>query len=41
MLTRKVESPGAHAPKGLLEQLAEALYEASLRRTLKSIKTHH
>ena len=41
MLTRKVESSGASARRGLFEQLAEALYEASLRRTLKSIKTHH
>ena len=40
MLTRKAVSPGACARRGLLEQLAEALYEASLRRTLKSIKTH-
>jgi hypothetical protein len=40
MLTRKVESPGASARRGFLEQLAEALYEASLRHTLKSIKTH-
>ena len=41
MLTRKVESSGAAARRGLLEQLAEAIYEASLRHTLKSIKTHH
>jgi hypothetical protein len=41
MLTRKAESSGASARRGLLEQLAEALYEASLRHTLKSIKTHH
>ena len=40
MLTRKAESPGATAPKGLLEQLAEALYEASLRHTLKTLKRH-
>jgi hypothetical protein len=40
MLTRKAEPSGASARRGLLEQLAEALYEASLRRTLKSIKTH-
>jgi hypothetical protein len=40
MLTRKAESPGALPRKGLLEQLAEALYEASLRHTLKSIKTN-
>ena len=41
MLTRKAESSGACARKGLVEQLAEALYEASLRNTLKSIKTHN
>jgi hypothetical protein len=40
MLTRKAESSGACARRGLLEHLAEALYEASLRRTLESIKTH-
>lgn len=40
MLTRKVESSGACARRGLLEELAEAIYEASLRHTLKSIKTH-
>ncbi len=40
MLTRKVESSGACARRGLLEQLAAALYEASLRHTLKTIKTH-
>jgi hypothetical protein len=41
MLTRKVESSSASARRGLLKQLAEAFYEASLRHTLKSIKTHH
>jgi len=40
MLTRKAESSGATARGGLLEQLAEALYEASLRHTLKCIRTH-
>ena len=40
MVTRKAECPGASERKGLLEQLAEAIYEASLRRTLKSLKTH-
>ncbi len=40
MLTRKVESSGACARTGLLKQLAEVLYEASLRHTLKTIKTH-
>jgi hypothetical protein len=41
MLTRKVESSGASTRRGLFEELAEAFYEASLRHTLKSIKTHH
>jgi hypothetical protein len=41
MFTRKAESSGACARRGLLEQLAEALYEASLRYTLKSVKTHN
>jgi hypothetical protein len=40
MLTRRAESQGALARRGLMEQLAEAIYEASLRHTLKSIKTH-
>ena len=40
MSTRKAEFSGASVRRGLLEQLAEALYEASLRHTLKSIKTH-
>ena len=40
MLTRVAESSVASARRGLLEQLAEAIYEASLRRTLKSLKTH-
>jgi hypothetical protein len=40
MLTRQAESSGAPGRRGLLEQLAEALYEASLRHTLKSIKPH-
>jgi hypothetical protein len=38
MLTRKVESSGACARRGLLEQLAEAIYEASLRHTLKWLR---
>jgi hypothetical protein len=40
MLTRTAESSGASARRGFLEQLADAIYEASLRRTLKSLKTH-
>jgi hypothetical protein len=40
MTTRKAEFSGASERRGLVEQLAEAIYEASLRRTLKSIKTH-
>jgi len=40
MLTRKAECPSASERRGLMEQLAEAIYEISLRRTLKSIKPH-
>jgi hypothetical protein len=37
---RRPERSGAPAPKGLIGWLADAIYEASLRRTLRSIKTH-
>jgi hypothetical protein len=30
----------APARKGLIERIAEAIYEASLRRTLRGIRTH-
>jgi hypothetical protein len=35
-----LERSGAHARKGLFDLLANAVYEASLRRTLRSIKAH-
>ena len=34
------ERPRASARKGFFDWIAEALYEASLRRTLKGIKVH-
>ena len=41
MLSRTVtECFGARARKGLIERIAEAIYEASLRRTLRSIRAH-
>ena len=37
---KRLERSGAHAPKGLVNWLVDAIYEASLRRTLRSIKPH-
>jgi hypothetical protein len=34
------ESSGASTRKGLIGWLADAIYEASLRRTLRAIKAH-
>jgi len=31
---------GAHARRSLIERIADALYEASLRRTLRAIRAH-
>jgi hypothetical protein len=36
----RLERASAHARKGLIGWLAEVIYEASLRRTLRSIKAH-
>jgi hypothetical protein len=33
---KRLERSGAHAPKGLVNWLVDAIYEASLRRTLRS-----
>jgi hypothetical protein len=37
---KRLERSGAHARKSLFDRLANAVYEASLRRTLRSIKAH-
>jgi hypothetical protein len=37
---KRLEPSSAPARRGLIEWLADAVYEASLRRTLRSIKTH-
>jgi hypothetical protein len=37
---KRLERWGAHARKGLFDRLANAIYEASLRRTLRSINAH-
>ena len=37
---KRLERSGAHARKGLFDLLADAIYEASMRRTLRSIKQH-
>ena len=41
MFTRtRPENLSARARKGLIERIAEAIYVASLRRTLRGIRTH-
>lgn len=41
MFTRTtIERSGVCPRRGLIERIAEAIYEASLRRTLKAIKAH-
>src|SRR5262245_46964034 len=37
---KRLERSGAHAPKGLVDWLVDAIYEASLRRALRSIRPH-
>jgi len=37
---KRLERSSAHARRGLFDRLANAIYEASLRRTLRSIKAH-
>ena len=37
---KRLERSGAHARKGLVDLLADAIYEASMHRTLRSIKQH-
>ncbi|MGB8548747.1 MAG: hypothetical protein WCD82_11220 [Xanthobacteraceae bacterium] len=37
---KRLERSGADARKGLIGWLADTIYEASLRRTLRSIKAH-
>jgi hypothetical protein len=37
---KRLERSDAHVRKGLFDRLADAIYEASLRRTLRSIKAH-
>jgi hypothetical protein len=36
----RLERSGAYARKGFIGWLADAIYEASLRRTLRAIKAH-